>query len=207
MSDVRRKTVSAAYYSRARFGRLLGALKDSRSVTTGDANVVTREVMSRASNDLADIVASIPTGRGLAPAPTTVRATMKRYYPARYAKAWRTQVPRCERQPHAGGCGAIHLEPDSGPVIATKYTGFEGPAYQWKNIGKSPLMRKTIVTARASSSGATRSDATWFMATPVLDDGREGIRTSASHSPPRYSTVRVSTVCRDSSGEPSSVCR
>jgi hypothetical protein len=41
------------------------------------------------------------------------------------------------------------------------------------------------------------------MATPVLADYRDGIRTSVSdHSPDRYDTVTVSTVCRDTAGRP-----
>ena len=204
VSDIRRKTVSAAYYSRARFSRLLSALKRSSSVTTGDTNLVTRDVMSRASNDLADIIASVPTGRGLAPAPVTVRATMRRYYPARYTKA--CAYARCldsNGNPMQGVAVRFTWELSSGSVSAIAYTDAKGVARHWKNIGKSPLMRKTTVTASATSSGTTRSDDTWFMATPVLDDGRDGIRTAASdHSPERYSTVSVSTVCRDSAGRP-----
>ena len=67
VTDVRAKTVAASKFSRARYYTLRNSFLLAPSEQ--DPKRITREVQSRAANDLADIIASIPTGGGLAPVP------------------------------------------------------------------------------------------------------------------------------------------
>ena len=72
VTDVRAKTVSAAVYARSFYSRLYASYKATRSVRTGTTNKITRLVLSRAVNDLADIIVAIRSGSGEATAPATV---------------------------------------------------------------------------------------------------------------------------------------
>ncbi len=166
--------------------------------------------MSRASNDLADIVASIPTGQGSCAGADHRQSDDEALLSSAHGKA--CAYAKCldaNGNPMQGVAVRFTWNLSSGPVSAIAYTDSKGVAHHWNNAGKSPLMRKTTVTASARSSGATRSDGTWFMATPVLDDGREGIRTSASdHSPAALQHRHASRRCAATApGEPSPVCR
>ena len=116
VSDVRRKTVSAAYYSRARFSRLLAGLKRSSSVTTGDTNLVTRRGHQPHLERSRRYRRDNPHRQGTRPGTdhhqgddaTLLSGALQQGVCVR-------QVSRFERQPDAGCRGAVHLEPEFGP--------------------------------------------------------------------------------------------
>jgi hypothetical protein len=197
--DVRKKTVKAAAYSRAEYPELVSDLKAGRSVAA-----ITDAVLTRASNDLADIAAAIPQDAGLAPVPTTFKAYMYRYYPARNGKACiKVKCLDADGDPLEGVRARISWPTKDGTKYYRVYTGSNGVADVWVNTGDVPLMVKTPVTVISTTSGVTSTTSTWFMATPKLADGREGIKTYLSdHSPKQYTDVTVKTVVHNTSGRP-----
>jgi len=84
VTDVRAKAVSSALYARSFYSQLYSSYKASHSVRTGTANRITRLVLSRAVNDLADIIAGIRTGSGEATAPATVDMSLSSPNPRAY---------------------------------------------------------------------------------------------------------------------------
>jgi hypothetical protein len=81
VTDVRAKTVDAALYARSFFPGLLASNKASRSVTKGNTFAVTKKVMSRAVNDLADIIRGIASGSGEAAPAGSVQMALSRTSP------------------------------------------------------------------------------------------------------------------------------
>ena len=55
---------------------------------------VTRELMSRAANDLADVIRTIPTGAGLAPAPAAATMRINHIHPAQNHERRRVRTLR-----------------------------------------------------------------------------------------------------------------
>jgi hypothetical protein len=84
VADVRAKAVSSALYARSFYSQLYASYKASHSVRTGTANQITRLVLSRAVNDLADIIVGIRTGSGEATAPATVDMSLSSPDPRPY---------------------------------------------------------------------------------------------------------------------------
>ena len=76
VTDVRAKAVSSALYARSFYSQLYSSYKASHSVRTGTTNWITRLVLSRAVNDLADIIVGIRSGSGEATAPATVEMSL-----------------------------------------------------------------------------------------------------------------------------------
>ena len=212
VTDIRTKTVSAAYFSRSKYPSLFAGLKASKSVTQPAVKSVTWQVLNRASNDLADIIRTIPTGAGLAAAPKTITATMYKYYPAQnsgvcvYAKCLNALG-----NPIDGAVVDITIPLKAGSKTYRTYTDSKGIATQWVTIDAMRLMTKATVTVVSKSATSiasvtapvATSASTWFMPTPVLADGSTGIKTSVSNfSPKRYTVVTASTVIHDKAGRP-----
>jgi hypothetical protein len=175
-------------------------------------NSVSKQVLTRASYDLADIVRTIPTAAGVAQAPKTIKASMYKYYPAQNSKVcvYATCL-NASGKPIEAAAVDITVPLKSGARTYRVYTDAKGVAYQWVTIDAMPLMTKAtvLVTSKAASSvsaevaALTPPSTTWFMPTPVLADGSAGIKTKvSSYTPKRYTNVTASTVIRDRSGKP-----
>lgn len=204
VSDVRKKTVSAAAYSRARFPSLLASLKKYERVTTTTVQTITGEVSRRAVNDLADIIASVPSGSGVAHAPYRIKTWMYRSYPARNGKA--AVYARCtdaSGAPISGARVVLSFKQGTKTAKITEYSDKDGLVYWWFNTGDVPLMKKTTVTAFNETGAESQTGSTWFMATPTLAEGGRGIRATVSDGTPKQGTrVTVKAKVRDSKGRP-----
>lgn len=82
-TDIRRMAISAAAYSRQFYPSLSATLgryakNDMNMVRNGEVRAITSQVLSRACNDLASILASVPTGSALPRAVARVTVTMVR---------------------------------------------------------------------------------------------------------------------------------
>jgi len=204
VTSVRDKTIAAARYARGKFPTLIADFKVNKRVTSKVTSGVTHDVLSRASNDLADLIAAIPAQQGVAHAPATLRVSMYRQFPAQNAGT-RADVYCLDDDgaPMEGVKVVFKWSLKSGTKYTAAYTDSNGYAYYWLNVGSSPLMRQTTVTARATSSGQTTSASTWFMATPKLDAGSDGIKTTlSSYAPYQNSDVSARTAVHDLSGRP-----
>lgn len=204
VTDVRAKTVSAAYYSRTKYPALVSALLSSHNnIANATVNSITGSVLSRASNDLADIVRTIPTAAGVAQPPAKMTGSrMSIYYPASTGKvSAATTCLDAAGKPIEGAVVYFTWPLKAGPKTVKAYTDAKGYAYYWQVLDGMPLMK--VATVNISSPGASKSttSSTWFMPTPLLADGAAGIKTSVSSARPRQnSTVTVSTVVHDRAG-------
>ncbi len=208
VTDVRAKTVSAAYFSRSKYSALVTALGTSGNFNS-TVSSITGQVMSRASNDLADIVRSIPvaaatsTGIALPPAKLTGSA-MSVYYPASTGKVRAsTTALNAAGKPIEGAIVTFTWPLKAGTKTVKAYTNAAGFAYYWQTLDGLPLMKKVTVGIAASAAGTSTVSSTWFMPTPRLADGSAGIKTTMSnHYPRQYTNVTATTLIRNRAGKP-----
>jgi len=204
--DVRAETAAAARFSRAKFATLIGALKPTHEIDIGQptVNAVTRQVLSRAANDLADIVQGIPSARGLAKVPATMKLTLSRRYPtpALMICAYAACTDAAGK-PIEGAAVTFKWPGVAGSVVnAVAYTGPTGIAHNWRKLGGTPLGVRSTVRAVAASSGSAVTKSTWFVRSVVLGTGSAGLRATVSDTTPkRESTVTVRAFAHDRSGK------
>jgi hypothetical protein len=203
--DVRAETVAAARFARGKFAALSTALKPMREIDVGQptVNAITRQVLSRGVNDLADIVSGIPSARGLAKAPATMKLTLSRRYakPPLMICAYATCLDAAGK-PINGAAVAFQWPGPWGSVVTVMaYTGPTGVAHNWHKLDGTPPNVRSIVRAVASSSGTTVTRSTWFYRSVTLGSGSAGLRATVSNATPqRETTVTVKAIVHDSSG-------
>lgn len=208
VGDVRSSAVAAAKYARARYGTLLPAFARSGKVVGGDARDVTDEVFSRSVNDLADIIAAVPAGEGLALPPASMKQVMSKpaYYFPRQSQYIRSHVLCLDAagQPMEGVRVWFTWPGANGTTRRyAAYSDSNGLAYNWQNISSAGSLRKLPLTAKVTSSGSVTENSTWYMQTPRLASGARGVKTTLStSSPARNSVVKVRTKLVSSTGKP-----
>ena len=204
ITDARAKTISAASYSRSKYPALIAALKTS---SKADDDAVTSAVLNRATNDLRDILQSIPeaaaTGAGLPVPPRTIRASMYKYYPAQNTKVRANAVALSASGAPLEGVPVYFKFPlKSGVVTRRAFTDSRGLAYYWQTIDRMPLMVKATVGISSTAGGSTRYASTRVTPSPILPAGSAGIRTTMSnYHPSRNTVVTASTLIRDRAGK------
>lgn len=193
VSDVRAKAVSAAKYSRSKYAALDAAYAKTRSVMSGDAHVITGEALNRAINDLADIIAAVPDGKGVSRPPATLTQTWgnPRY---RYPRATQKIRPNVVARDAAGdpmeGVAITYTWPlKDGPKTVVRYTDSTGLAYDWQEVGSVSLMKRRTLAVRSTTSGSTTNSSSWYMRTPVLADSTSGVKTTLNNTRPKKHTV------------------
>lgn len=208
VSDVRTMAVGAAKYARARYGALVPSFAASGRIAGGDARDVTDQVFSRAVNDLADIIASVPAGEGLALPPATMKQAMSKpqYYYPRKAQFIRSHVICLDAAGNPmEGVRVWFTWPGANGTTRTyaAYSDADGLAYNWQNISSAGTLKKLPLKAKVSSSGQVKTNATWYMQTPRLASGPRGVKTTLSTtSPRRNSVVKVRTKLVSTTGKP-----
>jgi hypothetical protein len=196
ITDVRVKLIGAARFSRARFPRLIKALESTKAVdvTRSTVHAVTIEVMSRAANDLADIIGGIARHEGLSSPPAVMTLTLSKIFPAQHDEV--TASARCtdaSRSPMEGvGVTFAWPLPSGRTVSVVRYTGSDGIAHSVRDIGTLPWGVKVVVTATASASGAATHARASMAPRVALHSGPAGLRAKVSSAKPkRGSTVSV----------------
>ena len=208
VTDIRAETVLAAYFSRAYYPSLFSALRTSSVVKVNNPTVlaVTKRVLNRASNDLADIVRSIPEAAGLALAPAKMTGSrMSVYFPAPTGKVCASTVCLNAAGKPIEGAAVYFTWPLRGGAKTDKaYTDKNGYAYYWQVLNGLPLMKTAtvqIASYAAGNGGAVTKSTTSFMPSPVLRAGSLGIKTSVSNAHPKQNTrIMTSTIVHDTAG-------
>lgn len=207
-SDVRTMAVGAAKYARARYSTLMPSFAVSGKITGGAARDVTDQVFSRAVNDLADIIAAVPAGKGLALPPASMKHVMSKpaYYFPRKGQSIRTHVMCLDAagKPMEGVRVRFTWPGENGTTRTyVTYSDVTGLAYNWQNISSAGAMKKLPLTSKVSSSGQVKTNATWYMQTPRLAAGARGVKTTLSTTSPRRNTVvKVRTKLVSATGKP-----
>lgn len=157
LTDVRERAISAAKFSRGKYTTLLSSFSrnpDVRRNSTVDD--ITADLMSRAINDLADVIRAAPSGDGVSSSPAKLVATVSNSTPIRgrkvcaYAKCTSASGRILEGirvdfyWPKAGG----------GTTKVSAYTDSKGVAHNWRTMSTSlPVGKRLTVKAVARSSG------------------------------------------------------
>ncbi len=204
LKDVRQRWVDAAVYSRAYYTPLIKSYGKVHKVTkSGNYTVykITRAVLSRAANDLADLILAMPKqDKGFAQAPTRVLASVSSAYPAQNGKicAYATCLDAKGNRMEGVAVTCAWPTASGGVKKTTIYTNPSGVAHLWASIGDVRLMSRQTIKMTVSSSGTSTVGSAWFMATPQLAGGLAGIKTTVSDkSPDLGSPVTISTACHD----------
>jgi hypothetical protein len=183
------KTVAAAKFARSRWRALLTSYRASYRRTRkvrGTTLRVTKEVQSRAANDLADIIRSIPKGEGLAPLPKAPDMHLTYTYPRQEQSVGAIVTCTDSSGKPMEGVGVKFIwNLPTGTKSIMRWTGPDGEIHWYQNIGKSPLMQTKYVTAFVPASGASTSSADWYKPTKILADGTSGLRAWMSNSHPK----------------------
>jgi hypothetical protein len=163
VTDIRAKTVAAALYARSLFPALLSSFKTSHSVKKGTPLKVTKLVMSRAVNDLADIIRGIAEGSGEAAAPTTVNMSLSSTSP-RQGQTIGAYVTCLDANgdPIPAVQVTFAWQLPTGTVTWTTYTEDNGRASRYQDIGAAPLAQKSYVTVNITVNGATTTRSCWY---------------------------------------------
>lgn len=212
VTDVRRNAVSAALYARTKYVNLDASYKYHGAVK-GYAYTATGYVLNRAVNDLADIIATVPSGQGLAEAPATMSQKMMKmtyYYPRRGSNFNADKICSqvycydAEGKPMRAVAVTFTWPFADGEKSYVAYTDANGYAYNWQAPGTGiSLMQRRTLSARTVASGETATSTTWYMPTPVLATGTSGVKTTVSNSRPKRGTnVKAWTRFRDTNGNP-----
>jgi hypothetical protein len=202
---VRIKLISAARFSRARSSRLIAALKSTKVVDPAKPamRAVTMELMSRAANDLADIIGGIARHEGLPSAPAAMTLALSKRFPAQHDNV--TAVAKCvdaEGVPMEGvGVRFAWPLPSGRTVSAVRYTGRDGIARSVRDIGALPWSAQAIVVATSGASGISSVASAPMTPTVALHRGPDGLRTKVSSTRPRRgSTVSMRAYVHSPSG-------
>ncbi len=204
VSDVRRSAISAAYFARGKYSSLHKAYSKSRSVNSGTTRTITRDLLSRAVNDLADIITMVEEGKGRAVEPVKIDTEVSKQWPARYQKI-KTAALVTDRKgnPIEGVPVKFSWVIDGKTKSVTVYSHKDGVAYWWEKIGKAPLMRKHDAKAVARTNDVVKTDSAWYVPSPKLGAGKKGVKTTLSTRKPKQNTVvTAKTKFKSVSGKP-----
>ena len=166
VTEVRQMTINAATFARRLFPSLLSSYKASHSVAKGTPLRITKAVMSRAVNDLADIIAAIPTGAGEMTQPGAVELSVSRDNPRSG-----TSVEAFVRVTDAAGApiDAVGVKlvwhVASGKAVYQSYTDADGYVWEWQNIGDADNGQVLSVDAIVTVNGQTTTTTHQLVAT------------------------------------------
>ncbi len=163
VTDIRAKTVASAKYARARFPALLKSFRASRQVRKGTPNRITREVLSRSANDLADIIVSIPKGEGVAQLPQSTTVSIPNHYPRQGQVLGLTALcVDAAGRPMEGVAVKFIWDLPGGTKSILRWTDPYGKIGWAENIGKSRIGQVKYVSVYIPASGAATSTAEWY---------------------------------------------
>lgn len=164
VGDIRTKTIDAAVYARSFYPSLLSSYRASGSVGSGTPLRITKTVMTRAVNDLADIIASIPTGTGEATAAASVTMGLSRTNPRPNEKvgAWVRVADASGRPIDAVGVTFV-WKLASETVTWLTYTDASGYVSRYQNIGDAPIGKPLSVTTIITVNGVTTANTRSFV--------------------------------------------
>lgn len=164
VTDIRKKAVSAAVYSRSKAHVLLPALKERASIHNSTVDRVTQECLSRGVNDMADIISSIPSGEGTAAAPAAISKRITRRSVTLGSKVG--LYTRCldeNGKPIRGARVVFAWPTKTGTFKMVRYSDADGWVHDYYAIKGLATGRKTRVRAYSESSGQTTTVSEWFV--------------------------------------------
>ena len=206
MTNVRKAALSAAAYSRARYLTLEANYDSNDTSLSSAANTVTKEVLIRASGDLADLVSSVKKGLGNPPMVGSIKVWMKWQgvkgnEPVEAAFA---TVLDTAGNPVEGV--QVNVSTPVSPTSTKSlrfWTDTVGTGHITYATGTFPLMAKQTVTLKVTTDQTTLTKSTWFYQTKRLADGSTGFRTTVNDRTVQAGQkVTVTSTVRTTTGSP-----
>ena len=202
ISNVRSEAIAAAAFSRGKFPSLHAAVVASPSAITGTINTITRDLMHRGANDLADIIWSVSRGAGRAPLVDRLTASVKWRHPSKSEDFQGIYVTARDGAGRAIEGLEVRLTLPWGETVPL-YTDGSGEA-KWSGPPRATAYYvRQNVTARATTDGHAETGTTWWSTSPTLATGLAGFATSINNrAPVAGETVTVRSTLRDTGGRP-----
>jgi hypothetical protein len=208
LTDVRQRAVNTAVWARGYYKPLLASFSKNQRVSkkgNRTAYSITGKLLSRASNDLADLILAMPKGQGFSPVPTRMTAWVSQQHPYPDQKICAdVKCVDANGAPMEGVAVEFSWEQPNGSFKKSTLWTFPNGIAQppWTKIGNMPLMRYAKINTVARSIGTSISASTWFQTTPVLADGADGMVAWADPEKPSLgTTVALFASCHDTSGK------
>ncbi len=204
--DVRVAALAAATYSRDRYLTLAANFSANDTSLSSAANTVTREVLIRASGDLANLVASVPKGLGNPPPVGTLTIKL------RYRGVKANEVSERLDGTVLDGAGkpieGVRVDilwpmADGTTQVMPFWTDELGNGHIYGIVASPTLMAHQTVTATVTTDQTTRTKTTWWYRTLKLADGTAGFVTSVNDKTVvAGQTVTVTTTAKSTTGSP-----
>jgi hypothetical protein len=206
VTNVRTTAIAAAAYSRARYLDLEANFAASDTTLKPVAAQVTKEVLIRASGDLANLIQSVAKGIGNPPAVGSVSLTLR----------WRGvktnevserldgQILDVNGNPMEGVLAEVAWPmPDGSTKIMPFWADGAGWGHIYGIIGSNPYMQHNNVVVTVKTNTTTVTKTTWFYRTKRLADGAAGFTTTLNDSTVvSGQTVTSTATAKTSTGEP-----
>jgi hypothetical protein len=164
VSDVRARAVSAAKAARADYPELKSAIRRSGFSASSGSTVgsITRRRLSRAANDLADIIATIPTGEGCATSGVFTTVVPTRRYPYKTTTVGiNAKVTDPSGKPLEGVKVNFVWEYPTKTVTTVSYSRSDGVATTYRAMSTAPANRTITVVAKQRTNAVKTSKSTW----------------------------------------------
>lgn len=206
VTDVRALALAAAAYSRARYTQLAANFSASDTSLSPTAATLTREVLVRASGDLANLIASVPKGIGNPPPVGSLTITL-RWRGVKTNEASQrldgTVLDTAGKPIEGVLVNVAWPMPDGSTKMMPFWTDELGKGHIYGVVGSNPYMVPQSVVATVTTDQTTIQKSTWFYRTKRLADGSAGFATTVNDKTVvAGQTVTATTTARTSTGTP-----
>lgn len=202
ISNARTTAINAATYSRGYFPELHAEFTKNMTTLNTRVREITKLLMVRTANDLADMIWSIAEGKGVPPNVAKLATSVKWPY-AKQDEPWQgvfVTATDGAGKPIEGLRVEITLPiPYGSTTKVLVWTDHNGWAKWAGGIGTSPYWEKRYVTTKSTTSGATVTGSTWFTTSPPWGSFRTTINDT---QPVAGDTVTVTSTAIDYAGRP-----
>ncbi len=204
--NVRSAALSAAAYSRARYNELEDNYAASNDNLSSAAASVTKEVLIRASGDLANLIHSVPSGSANPPAVGSIKVWMKwqGVKGNEQVEAAFGTVKDVNGDPIEGVQVTVTTPTDSDSTKSLRFwTDGAGTGHITYAMGTFPMMTKQTVTLKVTTDQTTVTKTTWFHQTKKLADGTAGFKTTVNDRTVKAGQkVTVTSTVKSTTGSP-----
>jgi len=210
LGSIRTAVVREAAYSRQFFPAVEAEISKNPTTISSTVNAIVAKVLTDDTNQMADIIASIPTGKGVAPDVGTLTSTVKKYGAGRgqYQTVYGHGADAAGRP--IEGLEIDFSYPSAAGVVSTarKFTDVNGNAEYSVVLGDLAYdtTYRTLaksVTSPGTTHAVTRTATGSFIVTPQLLAGTAGFSsTVANRSPLTGSILGVTSTATNVDGLP-----